>query len=63
MYQEGRTATISVRRDWGITSMAVNGRTNGSDADDMATRYFWDNSGTLTAEHLIRRCSSALPPA
>src|SRR5205807_6914092 len=26
MFQEGRTATVSVRRDWGITSVAINGR-------------------------------------
>ena len=38
MFAEGRTATVSVRKDWGITSVAINGRTNGSDADDMATQ-------------------------
>jgi hypothetical protein len=38
MFAEGRAATVSVRKDWGITSVAINGRTNGSDADDMATQ-------------------------
>jgi spermidine synthase len=31
MYEEGPTATVTVREDWGITSMAINGRTNASD--------------------------------
>ncbi|MDX6304731.1 MAG: spermidine synthase [Blastocatellia bacterium] len=52
MYEEGRTATVSVRRDWGITSMAVNGRTNGSDADDMATQVILGQLGILTAPRL-----------
>jgi len=52
MYEEGRTATVSVRRDWGITSMAVNGRTNGSDADDMATQVILAQLGVLSASHL-----------
>lgn len=52
MYEEGRTATVSVRRDWGITSMAVNGRTNGSDADDMATQVVLGQLGVLSASHL-----------
>ncbi len=52
MYEEGRTATVSVRRDWGITSMAVNGRTNGSDADDMATQVILGQLGVLSASHL-----------
>jgi spermidine synthase len=42
MYEEGPTATVTVREDWGVTSMAINGRTNASDnfaADgDMATQ-------------------------
>ncbi|HZI87961.1 MAG TPA: fused MFS/spermidine synthase, partial [Pyrinomonadaceae bacterium] len=38
MYKEGPTATVSVRRDWGITSLAINGRTNASDREDMATQ-------------------------
>lgn len=38
MYEEGPTSTVSVRKDWDITSMAINGRTNGSDRDDMPTQ-------------------------
>lgn len=38
LYREGPTATVSVRDDWGIRSMAVNGRTNASDRDDMPTQ-------------------------
>jgi spermidine synthase len=42
MYEEGPTATVTVREDWGITSMAINGRTNASDNfagdGDMATQ-------------------------
>ncbi|MDX6497539.1 MAG: spermidine synthase [Blastocatellia bacterium] len=52
MYEEGRTATVSVRRDWGITSVAINGRTNGSDADDMATQVILGQLGILTAPRL-----------
>jgi spermidine synthase len=32
-YQEGPTSNVSVRKDWGITSLAINGRTNASDRD------------------------------
>jgi spermidine synthase len=49
MFEEGRTATVSVRKDWGITSMAINGRTNGSDADDMATQVLAGQLGVLVA--------------
>jgi spermidine synthase len=49
MYEEGRTATVSVRRDWGITSVAINGRTNASDADDMPTQIMLGQFGVLTA--------------
>jgi spermidine synthase len=38
MYKEGQTSTVSVRKDWDITSMAINGRTNASDGEDMATQ-------------------------
>ncbi len=38
MYREGPTATVSVRKDWGITSLAINGRTNASDSEDMPTQ-------------------------
>jgi spermidine synthase len=49
MYEEGRTATVSVRRDWGITSVAINGRTNASDADDMPTQVMLGQLGMLIA--------------
>lgn len=39
MYQEGPTATVSVRRDQDTVSMAINGRTNASDSIyDMPTQ-------------------------
>ena len=38
MYEEGPTSTVSVRRDWDIISMAINGRTNASDREDMPTQ-------------------------
>jgi spermidine synthase len=38
LYEEGPTSTVSVRRDWGITSLAINGRTNASDGEDMTTQ-------------------------
>ncbi|MBD0369594.1 MAG: fused MFS/spermidine synthase [Pyrinomonadaceae bacterium] len=42
MFEEGPTATVTVREDWGIRSMAINGRTNASDNfatdGDMATQ-------------------------
>jgi spermidine synthase len=38
MYEEGPTSTVSVRKDWNITSMAINGRTNASDREDMSTQ-------------------------
>ena len=49
MYEEGRTATVSVRHDWGITSVAINGRTNASDGDDMPTQVMLGQLGVLTA--------------
>jgi len=52
MYDEGRTATVSVRRDWGITSVGINGRTNASDADDMPTQVMLGQLGVLTAPRL-----------
>lgn len=33
LYEEGPTSTVSVRKDWGVTSLAINGRTNASDHD------------------------------
>lgn len=38
MFEEGPTSTVSVRKDWGVTSLAINGRTNASDRDDMPTQ-------------------------
>ncbi|MDQ2856815.1 MAG: fused MFS/spermidine synthase, partial [Acidobacteriota bacterium] len=38
MYEEGPTSTVSVRRDWDITALAINGRTNASDGEDMTTQ-------------------------
>ena len=52
MFQEGRSATVSVRRDWGITSVAINGRTNASDGDDMPTQVMLGQLGLLTAPRL-----------
>lgn len=34
-YEEGPTATVTVRKDWDVISMAINGRTNASDREDM----------------------------
>lgn len=33
LYEEGPTSTVSVRKDWGVTHLAINGRTNASDHD------------------------------
>jgi spermidine synthase len=52
MFQEGRTATVSVRRDWGITSVAINGRTNASDAGDMPTQVLLGQLGVIFAPRL-----------
>ena len=52
MFQEGRTATVSVRRDWGITSVAINGRTNASDAGDMPTQVMLGQLGVIVAPRL-----------
>jgi spermidine synthase len=38
LYEEGTTSTVTVRKDWGSISMAINGRTNGSDVGDMPTQ-------------------------
>ncbi len=48
-YREGPTATVSVRDDWGIRSMAVNGRTNASDRDDMPTQVMLGQLPILVA--------------
>jgi len=52
MYQEGPTSTVSVRKDWGILSMAINGRTNASDREDMPTQVMLGQMPLLLAPHL-----------
>jgi spermidine synthase len=52
LYREGPTATVSVRDDWGIRSMAVNGRTNASDRDDMPTQVILGQLPILIAPHV-----------
>jgi spermidine synthase len=51
-YNEGPTATVSVREDWGIKSMAINGRTNASDKDDMPTQVMVGIIPLLLAERI-----------
>ncbi|HEY0546044.1 MAG TPA: fused MFS/spermidine synthase [Pyrinomonadaceae bacterium] len=51
-YKEGPTATVSVREDWGIHSLAINGRTNASDKDDMPTQVMVGVLPTLIAPRL-----------
>ncbi len=38
LYKEGPTSTVSVRKDWDVTTLAINGRTNASDKEDMPTQ-------------------------
>jgi spermidine synthase len=38
LYEEGPSATVSVRQDWDVISMSLNGRTNASDREDMPTQ-------------------------
>jgi spermidine synthase len=52
MYEEGPTSTVSVRKDWDITSLAINGRTNASDRDDMATQIMLGQMPLLLAPNL-----------
>ncbi|MGH9875833.1 MAG: fused MFS/spermidine synthase [Pyrinomonadaceae bacterium] len=52
LYDEGPTATVSVRKDWDITSMAINGRTNASDSEDMATQVMLGQLPLLLAPRL-----------
>jgi spermidine synthase len=52
MYEEGPTSTVSVRKDWDITSMAINGRTNASDKEDMATQVMLGQMPLLLAPRL-----------
>lgn len=49
MYQEGTTSTVSVRKDWDTTSMAINGRTNASDREDMPTQVMLGQLPLLVA--------------
>ncbi|MDT4898574.1 MAG: spermidine synthase [Acidobacteriota bacterium] len=52
LYREGPTATVSVRDDWGIRSMAINGRTNASDRDDMPTQVILGQLPLLIAPRM-----------
>jgi spermidine synthase len=52
MYEEGPTSTVSVRKDWDITSMAINGRTNASDREDMPTQVMLGQMPLLLAPHI-----------
>lgn len=49
LYREGPTATVSVREDWGVRSMAINGRTNASDSTDMPTQVMLGQLPLLVA--------------
>ncbi len=52
MYEEGPTSTVSVRKDWDITSLAINGRTNASDREDMPTQVMLGQLPLLIAPHI-----------
>ncbi|MEP6742535.1 MAG: fused MFS/spermidine synthase [bacterium] len=52
MYEEGPTSTVSVRKDWDNTSMAINGRTNASDREDMPTQVMLGQMALLVAPSL-----------
>jgi spermidine synthase len=52
MYEEGPTSTVSVRKDWDMTSMAINGRTNASDREDMPTQVMLGQMPLLLAPRL-----------
>ena len=52
MYEEGPTSTVSVRKDWDITSMAINGRTNASDKEDMSTQVMLGQMPLLIAPRI-----------
>lgn len=49
MFEEGPTATVSVREDIGIRSLAINGRTNASDHGDMPTQVMLGQLPLLVA--------------
>jgi spermidine synthase len=53
MYEEGPTATVSVRRDQNTVSMAINGRTNASDSNsDMPTQVMLGQIPLLVAPRI-----------
>ncbi|PWT79843.1 MAG: hypothetical protein C5B44_06260, partial [Acidobacteria bacterium] len=52
MFEEGTTSTVTVRKDWNSTSMAINGRTNGSDLGDMPTQVMLGQLPVLLAPNL-----------
>ena len=53
MYEEGPTATVSVRRDQNTVSMAINGRTNASDSNyDMPTQVMLGQLPLLVAPRI-----------
>ena len=53
MYEEGPTATVSVRRDQDTVSMAINGRTNASDSNyDMPTQVMLGQLPLLVAPNI-----------
>jgi spermidine synthase len=52
MYEEGPTATVTVRHDWDIISLAINGRTNASDTEDMPTQVMLGQLPLLLAPRI-----------
>jgi spermidine synthase len=52
MYEEGTTSTVSVRKDWNVISMAINGRTNASDVEDMPTQVMLGQLPVLLAPNI-----------
>ena len=54
MYEEGPTSTVTVRKDWDTVSMAINGRTNGSDIGDMPTQVMLGQLPVLFAPEMKR---------
>lgn len=52
MYEEGPTATVTVRHDWDVISLAINGRTNASDKDDMPTQVMLGQLPLLVAPRI-----------
>ncbi|MEK6283174.1 MAG: fused MFS/spermidine synthase [Acidobacteriota bacterium] len=52
MYEEGPTSTVSVRKDWDVISLAINGRINASDREDMPTQVMVGQLPVLIAPNL-----------